>query len=85
MGAEEAAATSPTTVVAASASVPKTQEYGDSTQPEPSPKSDTAPLGKLATRMKSLLRRNTSEKKKEKKPKPQQEFVSLDDAHWTEM
>jgi hypothetical protein len=54
-------------------------------QPEPSPKTDTAPLGKLATRMKSLLRRNTNEKKKEKKSKPQQEFDRLEDAHWSEM
>ncbi|KAG9200150.1 hypothetical protein G6514_007504 [Epicoccum nigrum] len=82
---EEAAAASATTVTAAPASVPKTQESGDNLQPESSPKADTASLGKLATRMKSLLRRNTSEKRKEKKPKPQQEFVSLDDAHWTEM
>ena len=56
----------------------------EATPPEPSPKSDTAPLGKLATRMKSLLRRNTSEKKKEKK-KPHQEFDRLEDAHWSEM
>lgn len=84
VGAEEAAA-SATTVMAASQSVPKPRESGDNLQPELSPKSDTAPLGKLATRMKSLLRRNTSEKKKEKKPKPQQEFISLDDTHWTEM
>jgi hypothetical protein len=83
--AEEAASASTTTVIAASPSVPKPRESGDNLQPEPSPKADTAPLGKLATRMKSLLRRNTSEKKKEKKPKSQQEFISLDDAHWTEM
>ncbi len=61
------------------------QETADNSPPEPSPKTDTAPLGKLATRMKSLLRRNTSEKRKEKKGKTQQEFDRLEDAHWSEM
>ncbi|KAJ4338770.1 hypothetical protein N0V87_003685 [Didymella glomerata] len=61
------------------------QDAADKLQVLPSPKSDTAPLGKLATRMKSLLRRNTSEKKKEKKSKPQQEYDRLDDSHWSEM
>lgn len=65
--------------------VAKSQDAADKLQPLPSPKSDTAPLGKLATRMKSLLRRNTSEKKKEKKSKPQQEYDRLDDSHWSEM
>ncbi|KAF2623005.1 hypothetical protein BU25DRAFT_414769 [Macroventuria anomochaeta] len=63
----------------------KSPEATEKSQPEPSPKTDTAPLGKLATRMKSLLRRNTSEKKKEKKDKPAQEFDRLEDAHWSEM
>lgn len=63
----------------------KPQDAADKLQPLPSPKSDTAPLGKLATRMKSLLRRNTSEKKKEKKSKLQQEYDRLDDSHWSEM
>ena len=63
----------------------KSQEATEKPQPEASLKTDTAPLGKLATRMKSLLRRNTSEKKKEKKSKPQQEFDRLEDAHWSEM
>lgn len=63
----------------------KSQGAADKLQPLPSPNSDIAPLGKLATRMKSLLRRNTSEKKKEKKSKPQQEYDRLDDAHWSEM
>ncbi|KAJ8115042.1 hypothetical protein OPT61_g3220 [Boeremia exigua] len=63
----------------------KSQGATDKLQPEPSPKTDTAPLGKLATRMKSLLRRNTSEKKKEKKGKTHQEFDRLEDAHWSEM
>lgn len=53
------------------------------------PQTDTAPLGKLATRMKSLLRRNASEKKKDKEKnrnkKEQQEFDRLEDAHWSEM
>lgn len=65
--------------------VAKSHEATEKSQPESSPKTDTAPLGKLATRMKSLLRRNTSEKKKEKKSKPQQEYDRLDDAHWSEM
>ncbi|KAJ4375666.1 hypothetical protein N0V86_007199 [Didymella sp. IMI 355093] len=63
----------------------KSQDATEKLQPLPSPKTDTAPLGKLATRMKSLLRRNTSEKKKEKKSKPQQEYDRLDDTHWSEM
>ncbi|UPX13121.1 uncharacterized protein EKO05_0003647 [Ascochyta rabiei] len=61
------------------------QEATEKTEPEPNPKIDTAPLGKLATRMKSLLRRNTSDKKKEKKRKIQLEFDRLEDAHWSEM
>ncbi|KAJ4991011.1 hypothetical protein SVAN01_03582 [Stagonosporopsis vannaccii] len=65
--------------------VPKPQELRDMSQPESSVKTDTAPLGKLATRMKSLLRRNTSEKKREKNRKQQQEFDRLEDAHWSEM
>lgn len=67
------------------AAAPKLQELHDKSQPEPSPKTDTAPLGKLATRMKSLLRRNTSEKKREKNKKQHQEFDRLEDAHWSEM
>lgn len=63
----------------------RSQDATEKSQPPASPKSETAPLGKLATRMKSLLRRNTSEKKKEKKTKPQQEYDRLDDAHWSEM
>ncbi|KAJ4349081.1 hypothetical protein N0V95_004906 [Ascochyta clinopodiicola] len=60
-------------------------EATEKMHPEPSPKTDTAPLGKLATRMKSLLRRNTGDKKKEKKRKIQPEFDRLEDAHWSEM
>lgn len=67
------------------AATTKPHEAQDKSQPQPSPKTDTAPLGKLATRMKSLLRRNTSEKKKEKNKKQQQEFDRLEDAHWSEM
>jgi hypothetical protein len=63
----------------------KSHDLIENSQPEPSPKTDTAPLGKLATRMKSLLRRNTSEKKKEKKSKPYQEVDRLEDVHWSEM
>lgn len=63
----------------------KPEEVTEKSHSEPSPKIDTAPLGKLATRMKSLLKRNTSEKKKEKKVKPQQEYDRLDDTHWSEM
>ncbi|KAF3002559.1 hypothetical protein E8E13_007809 [Curvularia kusanoi] len=83
--AEEAIAASDLVAVTVPVAVSKRQEAGDKQQPEPSPKTDSAPLGKLATRMKSLLRRNTSEKKKEKKVKPPQEFDRLEDAHWTEM
>ncbi|KAF9692060.1 hypothetical protein EKO04_009906 [Ascochyta lentis] len=70
---------------ARSQEVASPQEVAEKTQPESSPKTDTAPLGKLATRMKSLLRRNTSDKKKEKKSKVQPEFDRLEDAHWSEM
>lgn len=63
----------------------KPQDATEKSPPQPSPKTDTAPLGKLAIRMKSLLRRNTTEKKKEKKSKPQPEFDRLEDAHWSEM
>ncbi|KAL1601323.1 hypothetical protein SLS59_005477 [Nothophoma quercina] len=78
---EEEAAAAPT-AKSPPAATTKSQEV---VAPEPSPKTDAAPLGKLATRMKSLLRRNTSEKKKEKKSKPAQEFDRLEDAHWSEM
>jgi hypothetical protein len=47
-----------------------------------------APLGKLATRMRSILgRRNTSNKKSKKKPKAYEEVERLEDAdkHWSEM
>lgn len=45
-----------------------------------------APLEKLATRMKSILRRKTvSEKKSEKRRKQYQELDRMEDVHWTEM
>ncbi|KAF2127923.1 hypothetical protein P153DRAFT_376853 [Dothidotthia symphoricarpi CBS 119687] len=48
---------------------------------------NAAPFGKLATRMKSLLRRRTTgDKKKEKKPKESlPEIDRMEDVHWTEM
>lgn len=65
----------------------KSQEATEKPQAEQasSPKTESAPLGKLATRMKSLLRRNTTEKKKEKKAKAYQEVDRLEDVHWSEM
>jgi hypothetical protein len=63
----------------------KVQGATEKSQSEHSPKADTAPLGKLATRMKSLLRRNTSEKKKEKKGRTHPEVDRLEDIHWSEM
>ncbi|KAH6643168.1 hypothetical protein C7974DRAFT_386947 [Boeremia exigua] len=68
----------------AAAAAKKPQEAPEKSQPL-SPKSDTAPLGKLATRMKSLLKRKPGEKKKEKKSRSHQEFDRLEDAHWSEM
>ncbi|KAF1923699.1 uncharacterized protein M421DRAFT_74733 [Didymella exigua CBS 183.55] len=61
------------------------QDATDKVQPSLSPKTEIAPLGKLATRMKSLLRRSTSEKKKDKKSRSQQEYDRLGDTHWSEM
>lgn len=72
-------------LVAEEEAVAKSQDATEKSLSSPNPKPETAPLGKLATRMKSLLRRNTSEKKKEKKSKPQQEYDRLDDTHWSEM
>jgi hypothetical protein len=49
---------------------------------------NSAPLGKLATRMKSILRRrNPSTKNGKKKPNAHEEVERLEDAdkHWTEM
>ncbi|KAI8933596.1 hypothetical protein NX059_009326 [Plenodomus lindquistii] len=45
-----------------------------------------APFGKLASKMKLMLRRkNTNEKKKEKKKQDWEEVDRLEDMHWTEM
>lgn len=45
-----------------------------------------APLGKLASKMKSMLRRkSTSDKKKEKKEKEKDYYDPVEDVHWTEM
>lgn len=63
----------------------KCQDVTEKSQSQQSPKTDTAPLGKLASRMKSLLRRNTGEKKKEKKIKHFHEVDRLEDMHWSEM
>lgn len=69
------------------ASAATSQQLIDRSQPEQSLRNDTAPLGKLATRMKSLLRRNTGDRKKDKSKskKEQQEFDRLEDEHWSEM
>lgn len=46
----------------------------------------SAPLGKLASKMKLMLRRkNTSDKKKPKKEKDYYDVDRMDDVHWTEM
>lgn len=49
----------------------------------------TAPLGKLASRMKLMLRRkSTSDEKKAKKAKKEKEkdyYDPVEDVHWTEM
>lgn len=45
-----------------------------------------APLGKLASKMKSMLRRkSTGDKKKEKKEKEKDYYDPVEDVHWTEM
>ncbi|KAF1914305.1 hypothetical protein BDU57DRAFT_557973 [Ampelomyces quisqualis] len=55
----------------------------------PSMRMSTAPLGKLASRMKLLLRRkSTTEEKKAKKAKKEKEkdyYDPVEDVHWTEM
>jgi hypothetical protein len=54
--------------------------------------SAVAPLGKLATRMKSMLRRKTSSEKKsggesraERRRRKYQDLDYMEDVHWTEM
>jgi pyruvate dehydrogenase phosphatase len=45
-----------------------------------------ATFGKLATKMKLMLRRkNTNAKKKEKKKRQYEEVDRIEDVHWTEM
>jgi hypothetical protein len=48
----------------------------------------TAPLGKLASKMKLMLRRKSttdSKKKKEKKEKEKDYYSPVEEVHWTEM
>lgn len=48
--------------------------------------SHVAALDKLASKMKSLMRRKTaSEKKSEKKKKEYEDLDRMEDVHWTEM
>jgi hypothetical protein len=48
--------------------------------------SHIAPLNKLATKMKSLMRRkNVGEKKTEKKKKEYEDLDRMENVHWTEM
>ncbi|KAF2259809.1 hypothetical protein CC78DRAFT_585573 [Lojkania enalia] len=54
---------------------------------EEEPPSSSAPLGKLATRMKSILRRKTtSEKNESRRRRAREEYYYVgEDSHWTEM
>lgn len=55
-------------------------------QEEPDRNTGAAPLGKLASKMKLMLRRkNTTGKKKRTKEKDYYEVDHVDDVHWTEM
>lgn len=55
------------------------QEQGNSTP-------TTAAFGKIASRVKLMLRRkNTNAKKKQKKRKEYEEVDRIEDVHWTEM
>lgn len=55
-------------------------------QEESATNASSAPLGKLASKMKLMLRRkNTNEKKKQKKEKDYYDVDRMDDVHWTEM
>lgn len=63
-----------------------TQDGGEGQAPgNPSTENSTAPFGKLASKMKLMLRRRstTSDKKKEKKEKDY--YSPEEDLHWTEM
>jgi pyruvate dehydrogenase phosphatase len=44
-----------------------------------------APLGKLASRMKSMLKRRNTEKRRLRKERGYYEVDHVEDAHWTEM
>ncbi|KAF2205309.1 hypothetical protein GQ43DRAFT_437125 [Delitschia confertaspora ATCC 74209] len=56
------------------------------TQEDDAPTNPTAPLGKLALRMKSMLRRKTvSEKKNESRRRVKEDLDRMEEVHWTEM
>jgi pyruvate dehydrogenase phosphatase len=56
------------------------------THEEQTPVTSPAPFGKLASKMKFMLRRrSTDNKKKQKKEKEQIEVDRIEDVHWTEM
>jgi pyruvate dehydrogenase phosphatase len=62
------------------------KEEGNETKAasDPSTENNVAPLGKLASKMKSMLRRkNTNDKRKEKKEKDYYDPAEV--VHWTEM
>jgi hypothetical protein len=66
----------------------KDEETKQKIHEDPVTVANPAPLGKLATRMRSILgRRNTSNKKSKKKPRAHEEVERLEDAdkHWSEM
>jgi hypothetical protein len=61
-----------------------TQEKNEvNVQAEQPTTNSTAPLGKLASRMKMMLRRKSTTDKKEKKEKDY--YDPVEDVHWTEM
>ncbi|KAI4640384.1 hypothetical protein J4E93_008590 [Alternaria ventricosa] len=68
---------------------PKSEDIpqGDVTSPQPTASTPTAAaFGKLANKMKLMLRRkNTNAKKKEKKKREYEEVDRIEDVHWTEM
>lgn len=58
----------------------------DKLQEEQHNNASAAPLGKLASKMRLMLRRkSTNDKKKQKKEKDYYEVDHMDDVHWTEM
>lgn len=72
---------------------PRKMDVDDSTKDKSQDEHDNnasnasaAPLGKLATKMRLMLRRrSTNDKKKQKKEKDYYEVDHMDDVHWTEM